>query len=51
MISKYQSHLSIKRKVQTLTALELPLLIKNNFFVNDDYNHCIDDGLGRDLES
>ena len=31
---------SSKKKVQTLTELELPLLVKNNFFVNDDYNHC-----------
>ena len=44
---------SIKRKIQILTELELPLLVKNNFFVNNDYNHDIDDDgrLGRDLES
>ncbi len=49
---EYKIKSSIKRKIQTLTELELPLLIKNNFFVNDTYNHCIDDdGLGRDLES
>jgi hypothetical protein len=46
---EYKIKSSIKRKVQTLTELELPFLVKNNFFVNDDYN--IDDGLGRDLES
>jgi len=51
---EYKIKSSIKRKIQTLTELELPLLVKNNFFVNDDYNHEIgnDDGrLGRDLES
>jgi hypothetical protein len=50
---EYKIKSSIKRKIQTLTELELPLLVKNNF-VNDDYNHEIgnDDGrLGRDLES
>jgi hypothetical protein len=48
---EYKIKSSIKKKVQTLTELELPLLVKNNFFVNYNYNHCIDDGLGRDLES
>jgi hypothetical protein len=51
---EYKIKSNIKRKIQTLTKLELPLLVKNNFFVNDDYNHEIgnDDGrLGRDLES
>jgi hypothetical protein len=48
---EYKIKSNIKRKIQTLTELELPLLIKNNFFVNDDYNYKIDDGLGRDLES
>jgi hypothetical protein len=48
---EYKIKSSIKRKIQTFTELELPLLLKNNFFVNDNYNHCIDDGLGRDLES
>jgi hypothetical protein len=49
---EYKIKSSIKKKVQTLIELELPLLVKNNFFVNDSYNHCIDyDGLGRDLES
>jgi hypothetical protein len=47
---EYKIKSSIKRKIQTLTELELPLLVKNNF-VNDDYNHKIDDGLGRDLET
>jgi hypothetical protein len=45
---------SIKRKVQTLTDLELQLLIRNNFFVNDDsYRYGIEDenSLGRDLDS
>jgi hypothetical protein len=40
---------SIRRKIQTLTELELPLLIKNNFFVSS-YHGMDDDGLGRDLE-
>src|SRR5919202_6641230 len=50
---EYKIKSSIKRKIQILTELELPLLVKNNFFVNDDYNHEVDDsdGLGRDLES
>ena len=52
---EYKIKSSIKRKIQILTELELPLLVKNNFFVNDDYNHSMhidDDGrLGRDLES
>ena len=50
---EYKIKSSIKRKIQILTELELPLLVKNNFFVNDDYNHDIDDDgrLGRDLES
>jgi hypothetical protein len=48
---EYKIKSSIKRKVQTLTELELPLLVKNNFFVNNDYIHKINDDLGRDLES
>jgi hypothetical protein len=49
---EYKIKSSIKKKIQTLTELELPLLVKNNFFVNDDHNHEIDDdGLGRGLES
>jgi hypothetical protein len=49
---EYKIKSSIKRKIQTLTELELPLLVKNNFFVNNDYNHRIDDdGLDWDLES
>ena len=43
---------SIKRKVQTLTDLELQLLIRNNFFVNDDsYRYGIEDenSLGREF--
>ena len=49
---EYKIKSSIKKKIQTLTELELPLLVKNNFFVNDDHNHEIDDDsiLGRDLE-
>jgi hypothetical protein len=46
----YKIKSSIKKKVQTLTELELPLLIKNNFFDNDGCHYDIDDGLGRDLE-
>jgi hypothetical protein len=46
---EYKIRSSIKRKVQTLTELELPLLIKNNFFVNS-YYEIDDDGLGLDLE-
>jgi hypothetical protein len=49
---EYKIKSSIKRKIQTLTELELPLLVKNNFFVNNDYNHRIDDdGLGLYLEA
>jgi hypothetical protein len=49
---EYKIKSSIKRKIQTLTELELPLLVKNNFFVNDEsYDYEIDNGLGRDLES
>src|SRR5215212_1964405 len=48
---EYKIKSSIKRKVQTLTELELPLLVKNNFFVNNEYIHKINYGLGRDLES
>ena len=35
---EYKIKSSIRRKIQTLTELELPLLFKNNFFVNDNYN-------------
>jgi hypothetical protein len=31
---EYKIKSSIRRKIQILTELELPLLIKNNFFVN-----------------
>jgi hypothetical protein len=50
---EYKIKNSIRRKVQTFTELELPLLIRNNFFANDDCNHDTDDsdGLGWDLES
>jgi len=49
---EYKIKSNIKRKVHTLTELELPLLVKNNFFDNDGYHYEIDDdGLGRDLES
>jgi hypothetical protein len=34
---EYKIKSSIKRKIQTLTELELPLLVKKNFFVNDDW--------------
>ncbi|MFL6432524.1 MAG: hypothetical protein ACJ71O_02165, partial [Nitrososphaeraceae archaeon] len=50
---EYKIKSSIKKKVQILTELELPLLVKNNFFVNDDsHHHEINDDsiLGRDLE-
>jgi hypothetical protein len=40
---EYKIKSSIKRKIQTLTELELPLLVKNNFFVNDGYHHDIND--------
>jgi hypothetical protein len=33
---EYKIKSRIKRKIQTLTELELPLLVKKNFFVNDD---------------
>ena len=46
---EYKMKNSIRRKIQTLTELELPLLIKNNFFVSS-YHGMDDDGLGRDLE-
>jgi hypothetical protein len=35
---EYKIKSSIKRKIQTLTELELPLLVKNNFFATN-YNH------------
>jgi hypothetical protein len=47
---EYKMKNSIKRKIQTLTELELPLLIKNNFFVSSYYGIDDDDGLGRDSE-
>lgn len=47
---EYKMKNSIKRKIQTLTELELPLLIKNNFLVSSYYGIDDDDGLGRDLE-
>src|ERR671931_1724405 len=45
---EYKMRSSIKRKVQSLTQLELPLLIKNNFFLMVGYDET--NGLGRDLE-
>ena len=36
---EYKIKSRIKRKIQTLTELELPLLVKKNFFVNDDYGY------------
>ena len=47
---EYKIKSSIRRKIQILTELELPLLIENNFFATDDYDK-VDDDLGRDLES
>jgi hypothetical protein len=47
---EYKIKSSIRRKIQILTELELPLLIENNFFATDDYDK-VDDNLGRDLES
>ena len=45
----YKIKSSIRRKIQILTELELPLLIKNNFFATDDYDK-VDDNIARDLE-
>jgi hypothetical protein len=48
---EYKIKSNIKRKIQTLTELELPLLVKNNFFDNYGYRHEMDDSsIGRDLE-
>jgi hypothetical protein len=49
---EYKIKSRIRRKIQTLTELELPLLIRNNFIVNDSgyWNVIDDDRLGRDLE-
>jgi hypothetical protein len=47
---QYKMKNSIKRKIQTLTELELPLLIKSNFLVNSYYEINDDESLGRDLE-
>jgi len=33
---EYEIRSSIRKKIQTLTELALPLLVKNNFFVNDN---------------
>jgi hypothetical protein len=47
---EYKIRSNIKKKIQTLTELELPLLVKSNFLASD-YNYELeDDGLGRDLE-
>ena len=46
---EYKMKSSIKRKVQSLTQLELPLLIKNNFFLMVGFDET--NGLGRDLET
>jgi hypothetical protein len=51
---EYKIKSNIKRKIQTLTELELPLLVKNNFFAtNDNHHDKVDDSssLGWDLES
>ncbi|HZA08176.1 MAG TPA: hypothetical protein VE619_10780, partial [Nitrososphaeraceae archaeon] len=49
---EYKIKSSIKKKIQTLTEIEILLLVKSNFFVNNDYNGIEDDGisLGRDME-
>ena len=48
---EYKIKSSIRKKIQTLTELELPLLVQNNFLVNanDCYNDD-NDSLGGDLE-
>ena len=51
---EYKIKSSIKKKIQILAELELPLLVKNNFFATDDNHHDkVDDNgsLGWDLES
>ena len=48
---EYKMKNNIKRKIQTLTELELPLLIKNNFLVNSYYEIDDGDGSGQDLEA
>ena len=48
---EYKMKNNIKRKIQTLTELELPLLIKNNFLVNSYYEIDDGDGIGQDLEA
>jgi hypothetical protein len=45
---EYKMKSNIKRKVQTLTELELPLLVKNSF-LSDNYDK-VNDNLGRDLQ-
>ena len=47
---EYKMKNNIKRKIQTLTELELPLLIKNNFLFNSYYEIDDGDGIGQDLE-
>ena len=46
---EYKMKNSIKRKIQTLTELELPLLIKNNFLVNSYYEIDDGDGIGHGI--
>ena len=43
---EYKIKSSIKQKIQTLTELELPLLIKNNFFATDDNQPWLGFGVG-----
>ena len=49
---EYKIKSSIKKKIQILSELEFPLLVKNNFIVNEDdyYDEINDDCLGGDLE-
>jgi hypothetical protein len=44
---EYKIRSSIRKKIQTLTELELPLLVKSNFFVNNDHNRGVDDDNSR----
>jgi hypothetical protein len=46
---EYKMKNNIKRKIQTLTKLELPLLIKNNFLVNSYYEIDDGDGIGHGI--
>jgi hypothetical protein len=48
---EYKIKSSIKRKIQTLTELEIPLLVKNNFFSDNRYYDTDNASVGRDLGS